>query len=116
MPYVSTELNRHYAALESSYGVTPAPAPSNAFRCLKSSIDLVQDYLQRQDKTGSRSYAGVVPGGRRHGKFEVQSYLIPSGAAGSPPNMGPFFQAACGGTPQTFGGGTATADRKSTRL
>jgi hypothetical protein len=109
MPYVSTELNRLYAALESSYGVTPAPAPSNAFRFLKSSINLVQDYLQRQDKTGSRSYAGVAPGGRRHGKFDVESYLIPSGTAGTAPNMGPFFQAACGGTPEAFAGGTAIA-------
>ncbi|GEM_PF-249278 len=107
MPYVSTELNRQYAALESSYGAVPSAAPSNAFRFLKSSIELVQSYLERQDKTGSRSFAGVAPGGQRSAKFDVQSYLIPSGAAGTAPNMDPFFRAACGGSPETFAGGTA---------
>jgi len=106
MPYISSDLNRLYAALEPSYGSTPAPAPSNAFRVLKSTVELVQDYLQRQDKTGSRSYAGVIPGGRRHGKFDVQAYLAPSGTPGSAPNMGPFFQSACGGSPEVFAGGT----------
>lgn len=107
MPYISTELNRLYAGLEASYGSTPAPAPSNSFRALKATIDLVQDYLERQDKTGSRSFAGVAAGGRRHGKFDLQAYLIPSGTSGAAPNMGPFFQAACGGSPQAFAGGTA---------
>src|SRR5437588_153668 len=60
MPYISTDLNRNYAALESSYGATPAPTASNAFRALKTSIDLVQTYLERQDKTGSRSSGGVI--------------------------------------------------------
>lgn len=109
MPYISSDLNRNYVALESSYGTTPAPAASNAFRALKSTIEVVQEYLQRQDKTGSRSYAGVIPGGRRHGKFDVQAYLAPSGAAGAAPNMGPFFQSACGAAPAIFGGGTIAA-------
>ena len=106
MPYISTELNRLYAALESSFGSVPAPVPGNAFRALRSTITAVQEYLARQDKTGSRSAPGIAAGGRRHAKFEVQAYLIPSGAAGSAPNMGPFFQAACGGAPQIFAGGT----------
>src|SRR5258706_2121070 len=99
MPYISTDLNRVYVALESSYGAVPAPSPSHAFRALKQDIELSQDYLERQDKTGSRSFAGIGLGGRRHGKFNVQAYLTPSGTAGSAPNMGPVFQAARGRPP-----------------
>src|SRR5258708_1182947 len=116
MPYIRRDLNRLYAALESSYGATPTPSPANAFRALKSNIELVQAYLQRQDKTGSRSYAGVAPGGRRHGKFDVQAYLIPSGSAGAAPSMSPFFQAACGGTPEMFPGGTAAIGSAATNV
>ena len=116
MAYISTDLNRFYAALESSYGLVPAPVASSAYRALRANLTLVQDYLERQDKTGSRSFSGIIAGGRRHGGFEVDAYLIPSGAAGVAPNMGPFFQAACGGIPQVFGGGQVTAGCTTTSV
>ncbi len=116
MPYISSDLNRNYAALETAYGATPAPTASSAFRALKTSIELVQTYLERQDKTGSRSYAGVIAGGRRHGKFNVEAYLTPSGTPGVAPNLGPLFQSACGGSPQVFAGGTVAPGSTSSNV
>ncbi len=108
MTYISTDLNRYYAALEGSYGAVPAPGPGDAFRALRLDMELAQEYLERRDKSGSRTFSGVVSGGRRQGRFELDAYLIPSGTAGTAPDMWPFFQAACG-TALTFSGGVAAA-------
>jgi len=103
MPYIPIELNRHFAALESSYGVVPAFAPENAFHALKTDLELQQEYLERKDITGTRSFAGVAGGGRRNGQFQVEAYLAPAS------NLAPFFQGACGGAPHAFAGGQVTA-------
>jgi len=103
MPYIPIELNRHFAALESNYGAVPAFAPSNAFQALKTDLELQQEYLERKDITGTRSFAGVAGSGRRQGQFQIEAYMVPSS------NLAPFFQGACGGAPQTFAGGQVTA-------
>ncbi len=116
MAYISTDLNRFYAALEPSYGSAPAPVASAAYRALRANLTLVQDYLERQDRMGSRTFSGVIAGGRRHGTFDVDAYLIPAGTAGVAPNTGPFFQGACGGAPLVFSGGQAAAGCTTTSI
>jgi hypothetical protein len=116
MPYISTDLNRTYSALESAYGVPPAISGADAFRALRVNLELVQEYLERRDKSGSRTFPGVIAGGRRHARFEVDAYLTPSGSAGAPPDMAPFFQAACGALPLTFAGGQAAAGCTTTSI
>ncbi len=116
MSYVSTNLNRFYVVLESSYGVVPAIGPDNAFRALSAELELVQQYLERRDKSGSRTFPGVVSGGRRQARFEVEAYLMSGGAAGQAPGLGPFVEAACGGSPRVFAGGTAAAGCSTTQV
>jgi hypothetical protein len=107
MSRVSTSLNRSYAAIEPSYGAVPAIDANCAFRALSVDLEAVQQYLERKDKLGSRSFAGVAAGGRRQSRFAIEAYLMSGGSAGQPPGMSPFFQAACGGDPLVFDGGTA---------
>lgn len=107
MSYVSTNLNRSYVALESSYGAVPVVTPDHAFRALSVDLELVQQYLERRDKSGTRSFLGVSDGGRRQSRFQVEGYLMSGGSGGAAPDLAPFFQAACGGTPLVFSGAAA---------
>ena len=116
MSYVSTNLNRFYAALESSYGTAPAIGADDAFRALGMDLELVQQYLERRDKSGTRTFGGVAQGGRRHARFQVRAYAMPGGSAGAAPDLAPLYQAACGGAPLAFGGGTAAAGCTTTSI
>lgn len=116
MAYIVSNLNRFYAALESAYGKAPAVTPGDAFRALRLDVELVQQYLERRDKSGSRSFLGVVAGGRRQGRFETEAYVMAGGAPGIAPDLAAFYQAACGGTPRTFTGGTAGAGCTTTTI
>ncbi len=116
MAYVASNLNRFYAAVESAYGVVPAVLPDHAFRALSLELELQQQYLERRDKSGSRSFLGVVAAGRRQGRFATEAYLMSGGAAGTAPDLAPFFQAACGGAPLVFAGGTAAAGCTTTDI
>lgn len=116
MSYVTTSLNRFYAALEASYAVVPAIGPGNAFRALAVDCELVQQYLERRDKSGSRSFTGVVAAGRRHSRFQVEAYLMSGGTPGQAPNIAPLVQAACGASPLVFAGGTAAAGCSATNI
>lgn len=109
MPRVSTSLSRSYAAVEASYGTVPAVDANSAFRALSVELEAVQQYLERKDKSGSRSFAGIAPGGRRQSRFAIEAYLMSGGSVGQPPDLSPFFQAACGGIPLVFSGGDAGA-------
>ena len=44
MPYISTDLNRRFAALETSYGTVPAFTPSSAFPALTLDVELEQSH------------------------------------------------------------------------
>src|SRR5579859_7486170 len=110
MPYISADLHRQFVALESSFGVVPAFTAAGAFPALTLDLELQQEYLERKDFTGSRSFSGVFAGGRRQGRFQTEAYLIPSA------NLAPFFQAACGETPRTFAGGQVTAGSSASTL
>jgi hypothetical protein len=116
MSRISTSLNRFYTALEPSYGAVPAIDGNCAFRALTVDLEPVQQYLERQDKSGSRTFAGIVAGGRRSAKFDVEAYLMSGGIAGPPPGAGPLFEAACGDAPAAFGGGTAAANCTPSRI
>ena len=116
MSYVASNLNRFYAAVETAYGVVPTIAGEDAFRALSADLELVQQYLERRDKSGSRSFAGIAAGGRRQARFEIEAYLMSGGQPGSAPDLAPFYQAVCGATPLVFAGGIAAAGCTTTLI
>lgn len=116
MSRVLTSLNRFYAELEASYGAVPGINPDCAFRALSVDLEPVQQYLERRDISGSRSFAGVAAGGRRQAQFQLDAYLMSGGTAGQPPGLAPLFQAACGGTPLVFAGGSAASGCTATQV
>lgn len=106
MSYISSNANRLYCGLESSYGQTPVVTAENRLAAFQLIAKQQLELAQRKDKTGSRTYPGVPAGGRRKTQFEMRSYLS-SWTNGASPGYGPLFQAALGGVPLAFAGGVA---------
>jgi hypothetical protein len=114
--YISSNANRFYTGLESSYGQVPTITAASRIPALKLTIRQQLEVTDRKDKTGSRTFTGLPPGGRRQTSFELRTLLTNWQQGTSNPSYGPLFQAALGGTPATFAGGTAAATTGSGRL
>jgi len=116
MAYISSNANRFYTALESAYGQVPTVTASNRIPAVKLSIKQQLEVIDRKDKTGSRTFAGLPIGGRRQTSFELQTFLTNWRQSASGPSYGPLFQASLGAAPAFFAGGTAAASTGSGRL
>ncbi len=113
--YVSSNANRFYTALESAYGVVPTISASNRIPALKLTVQNQLEVTQRKDKTGSRTFVGLPSGGQRRTNFGLQTYLT-SWQPSTGPAYGPLFQAALGGTPLQYGGGTVSSANNTGQL
>jgi hypothetical protein len=114
--YISSNANRFYTALESAYGQVPAITAANRIPALKLNVRQQLEVTDRKDKTGSRTFTGVPAGGRRQTTFELRTLLTNWAQGTANPSYGPLFQAALGGTPAYFPGGTAASTTGSGRL
>src|ERR1700681_2964102 len=114
--YISSKANRFYTALEGAYGHVGSIASANRIPALKLGVQQQLEVTQRKDKTGSRTFAGVPVGGRRSTKFDLQTYLTSWNRLAGNPGYGPLFQAALGGTPLSFAGGTVASCTVAGRL
>ncbi|MEN6604634.1 MAG: hypothetical protein ABFD86_19655 [Bryobacteraceae bacterium] len=104
--YISSSENRFYTATEGSYGQVPAITNENRFPAVKLTARQMVDRLQRRDKTGSRTFAGLPAGIRKQTQFSLKTYLTNWANASGEPGYGPLFRAALGGAPRLFAGGT----------
>src|SRR4051794_4763611 len=102
--YISSNANRFYTALESSYGTVGAVTANNRIPALKLTVKQQLEVTARRDKTGSRTFAGLPTGGRRRTNFELQTYLTTWQKSAPGPGYGPLFQAALGQAPIEFAG------------
>lgn len=114
--YISSSENRFYAAWEGSYGQVPAISGENRFPAVKLTAKQTVDRLQRKDKTGSRTFAGLPAGIRKQTQFSVKTYLASWPDQSAEPGYGPLFRAALGGAPHIFGGGTLGAGSETRTL
>jgi hypothetical protein len=109
MSYISSNANRFYAALESSYGQVGTISAANRIPAVKLGITQQLETVKRQDKTGSRTFAGLPPGGRRRTDFDLKTYMTTWQSGQPGPAYGPLFQAVLGAAPTTFAGGTVAS-------
>jgi hypothetical protein len=114
--YISSNANRFYTALESAYGNIAAITASNRIPALKLTIKHQREVVNRKDKTGTRTFAGLPSGGRLKTTFELHTYMTGWDRAAAGPGYGPLFQAALGGTPQPFAGGTVASSTTDGKL
>ena len=107
--YISSNANRFYTALESPYGSVGTITSGNRIPALKLTIRHQLESARRNDKTGSRTFPGLPPGGRRRTDFELRTYLTSWEKSAGAPGYGPLFQAALGGAPLRFEGATVAS-------
>jgi hypothetical protein len=104
--YISSNNNRVYVALESSYGQAAGITGTNRIPIVKLTARQVQDQMGRRDKTGSRTFAGLPNRIRRRTSFQLNTFMTQWTDQTVPPTHGPLFQAAMGASPVIFAGGT----------
>jgi hypothetical protein len=114
--YISSNANRFYTVLESAYGKVESITAINRIPAVKLGIRQKVETGTRRDKTGSRTFAGTPAGVRRSTSFDLQTYLTNWDKALAGPGYGPLFEAAMGGIPVRFGGGTVGSSTPDGRL
>jgi len=111
---VLSSQNRFYAKVETTFGTAPAVTASDRLASIQLGIRQVDEIRERKDKTGSRTYVGVAPGGRKRTRFQLQTYLMSGGTPGTAPAAGRLVQGALGASPLSYAGGTAGAGSTTT--
>jgi len=114
--YISSSANRFYTALESAYGSVGTITAANRIPAVKLGIQQQVATGTRRDKTGSRTFAGVPAGVRRRTDFNLQTYLTTWDKTKAEPGYGPLFEAAMGGSPARYAGGTVASSTAAGRL
>lgn len=114
--YVSSNNNRLYVATEPSYGQAPAIQSQNRIPAVTFSPRQRLTRPNRKDKTGTRTYPGTPAGLRKQTTFGLTTYMTNWSTQPAEPAYGPLFQAATGGLPMPFAGGTSAGNANSKLL
>jgi len=114
--YISSNQNRFYCGIESTYGAAPAIAATNRFSAVKLTARQELDLEARKDKTGSRTFTGAPAGARRKTTFDLKTYMGSWAGGTSQPGVGPLVQAALGSAPLASSGGTISSVTNNTQL
>ena len=116
MSYISSKANRFYTALESAFGQVAPVTAANRIPAVKLAIKQQMETAERKDKTGSRTFAGLPPGGRRRTQFDLQTYMTTWDDTSREPGYGPLFRGCLGAAPLLGGGGAAGSGSSGTTL
>ena len=73
--YISSNANRFYCAIESAYGQVHGITATNRIPAVKLTAKQQLEVTNRKDKTGSRTFAGLPPGGRRKTTFALTTCM-----------------------------------------
>lgn len=101
--YISSNANRFYSAIETSYGQAAPVSASNRFPAVRLQAAQVVERGKRLDKTGTRTFLGTAPTSRRHTAFDVKTYLT-SWSGTTAPGYGPLFEGGLGAAPEISAG------------
>ena len=96
MSYISSNANRWYCAREDAYGQAGAITATNRIPAVTMKAQHQRDKTQRKDKTGTRTWAGLPDGVRRHTTFDATSYVRDWADPTNLPPQGPLVEAAMG--------------------
>ena len=73
MPYILSNDNRYYVALEATYGAAAAVTAVSRIPAVKLIAKQRLEKAQRKDKTGSRTFAGSPSGIRKETSFQLKT-------------------------------------------
>ncbi len=107
--YVSSNDNRLYVAVESSYGVIGAITDNHRFPAVRLEARQELELPDRRDKMGGRTFVGWPGGFFKRTNYEVTTFLAGWTDQTVEPGYGPLFQGALGSAVQIFNGGTVAS-------
>jgi hypothetical protein len=114
--YVSSNNERVYVALESAYGEVPTITAANRIPLLNLGAKQVPVVTGRKDKTGSRTFVGLPNTIRSTTSFALNTLMTDWVNQTAAPTEGPLFQAALGGAPVLYAGGTVASVTGQTEI
>jgi len=94
-----------YVSKETAYGVFKAPVGTDAIRVISSGLTASQERVNRKDKRSSRSISDRISR-KKTAEFTLSMYILPSGTAGTPPDITQALEAAFG----TYTNNAGTSD------
>lgn len=107
--YVSSNNNRLYAAVESSFGSVAAVTAADRFTAMSLAARQETETPRRKDKTGSRTFQGIQGGLRRRTRFDLRTYVYARADGGTPPRYAALLRAALGAAPVSVGAMTISS-------
>ncbi len=116
MCYISSNNNRVYVGLETSYGTVPTVTAQNRIPLVKLAAKQVPEQTERRDKTGSRTFVGLPNRIRKKTNFQLNTFMTEWTDQTQPPTHSPLFQAALGATPRLFTGGAVASIANQTAI
>ena len=114
--YISSNNNRFYVALETSYGNAASVTPQNRIPAVKLTARQQTEKTQRRDKTGTRTFPGDPVGLRSLTNFDITTYMTGWDDQAQAPPHGALFQACLGGAPISSGGGAVASSATPTSI
>lgn len=99
---------RLFATTETTFGTLAKAVSTSAFRALSGGISSHQpNRIEREDNRASRSLEAQITGNTPPASWTYECYLIPSGTAGTPPDVHALLLAAMGTDSYTNTGSTS---------
>jgi len=109
MSYILSNANRWYCIQEAGYGQVAAITATNRIPAVSMKVQNQRDKSQRKDKTGTRTWAGLPAGMRRHTTFDATSYMRDWPDPTTLPPHGPLIEASMGSPGLLWPGATTDA-------
>jgi hypothetical protein len=114
--YISSNQNRLYAALETSFGAVTAAAAENRIPAIRLGVQHETIQAARRDKTGTRTRGGIPSGARTRTRYQLSTYMTNWGNVAGEPSYGPLVRGALGGVPVTDPGQTVASAGENGQL
>ena len=106
MSYILSNANRWYCIQETAYGQVGTIAATNRIPAIGMKVQNQREKPWRKDKTGTRTWAGLPVGMRRHTTFDATSYMRDWPDPTTLPPHGPLIEASMGNPGLLWAGGT----------
>jgi hypothetical protein len=114
--YISSNNERVYVALESTYGQVASVTGQNRIPLIKLGAKQIPVATGRRDKTGSRTFPGLPNRIRKTTTFQLETFMTAWTNQLAAPSQGPLFQGALGAAPALFSGGTVASVTNQTEI
>ena len=95
LPHALGRNQKFFVTPEVSFGTLVQPSTTDAMKVLASSFEFAQERVDRPDSRQTRSSLERITR-RKSVSWSLTSFLLPSGAAGTAPDIGPLLKACMG--------------------